>query len=296
MTTDTAPLHTKGLVLHSEARYYDVLAWLLTLGRERAFRERLAALAGLQPGESVLDVGCGTGTLAITAKRHVGPSGVVVGIDASPEMIARADRKGLKAGVDVRFQTAVVEALPFPDGSFDVVFSTLMLHHLPRPVREQCAREMRRVLKPGGRVLAVDFGAPASERKGLFASFHRHGGLALRDIVQLLGEAGLRPKEAGGVGISDLHFVLAAAPGPNDSDHAAPQPPAARSLGPLPASRWIWVAIAIVVVAAHAIVVRSALSLALSSVVIAGVLAGIVALHAGGVGAIHAFLRHWRRR
>lgn len=295
MTTQTAPLQTKGLVLHSEARYYDLLAWLLTLGRERAFRERLTEIVALKRGDSALDVGCGTGSLAITAKRRVGDSGVVVGIDASPEMIERAKQKALNAGVEARFETAVVEALPFPDASFDVVFSTLMLHHLPRPVREQCAREMRRVAKPEGRILAVDFATPASERRGLFASVHRHGGLALPDIVQLLREAGLRPTAIGAVGVSDLQFVLAAAPNPNDSSDPVPPSPATRSLGPLPAPRWIWVAPVIVLVAAHAVVIGGAWSLGISAVALASVIAGIVLLHWGGIGAIHAVLRRRRR-
>lgn len=97
---DGAPA-TKGQVMRSSARFYDLMVWLLTLGRERPFRERLVELARLQPGESVLDVGCGTGTLAIAAKRRVGPTGIVQGIDASPEMIARATRKANKAGVEV---------------------------------------------------------------------------------------------------------------------------------------------------------------------------------------------------
>src|SRR5688500_16619205 len=120
---------TKGLVMPSQARYYDLLAWLLPLGREPAFRARLVDLASLEPGEKVLDVGCGTGTLAIAAKRRVGATGIVHGIDASREMIARATRKANKAGVDVTFRTAVVEALPFPHRQLDVVLSTLMLHH-----------------------------------------------------------------------------------------------------------------------------------------------------------------------
>ena len=83
--------HTTGRVLHW-ATGYDVLVWLVTLGRERAFREKMLNLAHLAPGESVLDVGCGTGTLAIAAKRVVGPAGAVYGIDASEQMIARATR------------------------------------------------------------------------------------------------------------------------------------------------------------------------------------------------------------
>src|SRR5262245_61993392 len=109
-TTYSNPTHKPtGLVLHSAARY-DFMVWLLTLGRERAFREKILKLASLESGESVLDVGCGTGTLAIAAKRHVGPTGTVYGIDASPEMIARADKKARKAGVEVVFRYGAAQA------------------------------------------------------------------------------------------------------------------------------------------------------------------------------------------
>ena len=163
-----------GAVLHSPVRY-DLLVWLAMLGRERAFREKVLGLARLQLGETVLDVGCGTGSLAIAAKRHVGPTGTVYGIDASPEMLARAEKKARKAGVEVVLRNAMAQALPFSDAQFDAVLTTIMLHHLPRKARKQCAAEMRRVLKPGGRVLAVEFGLPAREQKGLLAHFHRHG-------------------------------------------------------------------------------------------------------------------------
>jgi ubiquinone/menaquinone biosynthesis C-methylase UbiE len=77
--TDSPAPATKGLVLRAaQARWYDLLAAALTLGRDRQLRERLAELARLAPGESVLDVGCGTGTLALAAKRAVGTSGTVV--------------------------------------------------------------------------------------------------------------------------------------------------------------------------------------------------------------------------
>ena len=293
MTTETEPLRTKGLVLHSEARYYDVLAWLLTFGRERAFRERLTDLAGLRPGESVLDVGCGTGTLAITAKRRVGSSGVVVGIDASPEMIQRAKQKVLKAGVDVRFETAIVEMLPFPDASFDVVFNTLMLHHLPRPVREQCAREMRRVVKPNGRIVAVDFATPAGERKGLLARMHRHGGMPPSDIVALLSGAGLQVKETGAVGVADLQFVLATAAHGDGAEPIVASMPRTRSLDPLPAPRWIMAALVVaLLLAAHGVIIRAASSrLALSLLAMTGLVALVGVMHSGLAGVIHALLR-----
>ena len=143
---------------------YDLLLRVIWLGREGAFRKNVVDLAGLKPGESVLDVGCGTGTLAITAKQRVGPKGRVCGIDASPEMIKKACKKTRKAGVDIVFENAAVDKLPFADATFDSVLSTVMLHHLPDESRRECISEIRRVLKPGGRLLAVDFGGPADEK------------------------------------------------------------------------------------------------------------------------------------
>ena len=99
--------NTTGLILH-RAFGYDLLVWLLSLGRERTYREKTLELAGLKAGESVLDVGCGTGNLAILAKRHVGATGAVFGIDAWPEMIARARRKASKVAIEVTFDNALM--------------------------------------------------------------------------------------------------------------------------------------------------------------------------------------------
>jgi ubiquinone/menaquinone biosynthesis C-methylase UbiE len=203
-----------GLVLH-KATGYDLLLWLVTRGREQAFREEMLSLVSLQPGESVLDVGCGTGTLAILAKRQVELTGEVYGIDASPEMIARAEKKATKAKVDVAFKNAYAQSLPFRNACFDVVLTTLMLHHLPKNARAELAGEIRRVLKPGGRVLATDFGVPAKDRKSLVDHFHRrhdHGHVDFREIIALLKEAGLAIAKSGAVGMRDLQFVVATAP------------------------------------------------------------------------------------
>jgi ubiquinone/menaquinone biosynthesis C-methylase UbiE len=202
---------TGGIVLHAP-RFYDFLARVVMLGREGAFREKVIDLARVKPGECVLDVGCGTGTLAIAAKRRVGPTGKVFGIDASPEMINRAGTKARKADLDIVFKNESVDALPFLDARFDVVLSTLMLHHLPRKLREQGAREMRRVLKPDGRVLVVDFGG-RDQRRDRFAHFHqRHGHVKPAEVIALLNAAGLNVFESGAVGIKDLHFALATTP------------------------------------------------------------------------------------
>ncbi|HZS62637.1 MAG TPA: methyltransferase domain-containing protein [Gemmatimonadaceae bacterium] len=198
-----------GIVLHGPARY-DLLVWLLTLGRELGFRDKLLRLARLETGMSALDVGCGTGSLAIAAKRHVGPSGTVCGIDASPEMIARATKKAKRARMPVDFQQALAQALPFPDARFDAVLSTVMLHHLTRPARPEFAREVRRVLKPGGHVLVVDFGPTRSHLTRILPRLHRHGRTNLGDTISLFEQAGLDSIDSGAVGMNDLHFVLAA--------------------------------------------------------------------------------------
>jgi ubiquinone/menaquinone biosynthesis C-methylase UbiE len=201
---------TPGLVLH-HAKLYDFTVWLMTLGREQVFREKILCLARLRPGESLLDVGCGTGSLAIAAKRHVGQTGVVKGIDASPEMLARAEKKAKRAGSDVTFQQGLAQSLPYVDAQFDVVLTTVMLHHLSRQARERCAHEIRRVLKPGGRVVAVDF-APRAHRKGFFRDVHRHGHVRIEEIIAILEATGLNVTESGALGFRNLQFALASAP------------------------------------------------------------------------------------
>jgi ubiquinone/menaquinone biosynthesis C-methylase UbiE len=207
LLTERATPQTPGMVIH-HAKGYDLLVRLLTLGRERTFRKRLLAPAHLKPGESVLDVGCGTGSLALGAKDIVGSWGEVHGVDPSPEMIARANQKARKARLIVQFKTGVAECLDYPDGRFDVVLSTVMLHHLPKAIRQQGVREMRRVLKPKGRLVAVDFVRSPGPHGGLRAHFHRHGRVDPRDLEALIADAGLDIVESAPVGKWDLQYVI----------------------------------------------------------------------------------------
>jgi len=202
-----------GVILHAPRRY-DLEVWLFTLGRERTLRRRIAALARLREGESVLDVGCGTGSLSIEAKRQVGANGVVKGVDASPEMIGRAIVKARRAGLAIQFFNATAQALPFPAARFDVALCALMLHHLSRKSRGQCVREMCRVVKAGGRVLVVEFAGPAQPSTGILARLHRHrhGHVATPEVTGLLQEAGLEIAETGPVGFGDLQFALVTVP------------------------------------------------------------------------------------
>jgi ubiquinone/menaquinone biosynthesis C-methylase UbiE len=167
----------------------------------------------VRPGESLLDVGCGTGTLAILARVRVGPTGTVCGIDASPEMIARARSKAAKAAVTVQFENGAAQALPFGDSSFDVALATLMLHHLGRAARRDLASELIRVVKPGGRVLLVDFAGSTAKSSRLRAHFHRrHGHVELSEIIGLLDGAGFQCVESGPVGLKNMQFALAKRP------------------------------------------------------------------------------------
>ena len=275
-TTDTATA-TKGLVLRAaQARWYDALATVLTLGRDRPMRDRLAELAQLAPGESVLDVGCGTGSLALAAKRRVGDTGTVSGVDASPDMIALATRKANRAGAAVAFRVGTAERLPYPDRSFDAVLATLMLHHLPGAVRREFAREALRVLRPGGRILAVDFSAPSAQSAGLLARLHRRGGVSRDAMVALLRDAGLRPEVMGDVGIADLQYVVARSPTADDAAPAPDVPPAVRSLPAMARPNWIVVAVLVVAVAVHLAIVGQLAALVAWSVV--GLLAAVALL------------------
>jgi ubiquinone/menaquinone biosynthesis C-methylase UbiE len=194
------------------AFWYDLLVWTVSLGREGKFREKALDLAELKCGDSVLDIGCGTGTLAIAARRRVGGRGSVCGVDASPEMIARAKKKAKKAAVQIAFSNAPAEALPFSSGQFEVVLSTVMLHHLPRKIRQECFCEVRRVLKPGGRFLAIDFAGSAGHGTGFLMRLHRHGRINFLELITMLREAGLDCVRKGEVGVGGLHFVTATVP------------------------------------------------------------------------------------
>ena len=187
---------TKGLVLNGGWRY-DLMGWFVDtfLFRRQWNQLRLKTinLASLQQGESVLDVGCGTGTLALEAARYTGRAGRVVGIDPSQQQIARARSKAARHNAPVDFQIGVIEQLPFPDQTFDAALSTLMMHHLPVDVKRQGLAEIARVLKPGGRLVIADF-KPMQERQGRAARFHA-GGSGVQDVAAMVADAGFEHLE-----------------------------------------------------------------------------------------------------
>ena len=182
---------TNGLILTGGWRY-DLHGWFIDTclfrGKGRELRQRTATLARLQPGDQVLDVGCGTGTLALEVQRCVGSAGRVVGIDPGNEQIARACAKAARHHVPIQFQIGVIEQLAFSDQTFDVVLSTLMMHHLPKNLKVQGLAEIARVLKPGGRLIIADF-TRKQERSGLATRFHAAGS-SLSELAALIADAG----------------------------------------------------------------------------------------------------------
>ena len=184
MSSHAAPERpeTTGIVI-STPREYDLRMLLHTRGREGRFRAEQVRLARLAPGDAVLDVGSGTGSFGIAAARAVGPAGSVTGIEPSPEMVARSVAKARRARSSATFTVAAVEALPFPDATFDVVTISLVLHQLPSDAFHRGMVEVRRVLKPGGRLLAVDMGGPqTSGRRTAHAPHGMTGGHAAFDL------------------------------------------------------------------------------------------------------------------
>ena len=138
---------------------YDLV--VRTTTRERTFKRALIAQTGVTAGHRLLDVGCGTGTLAIWLKKAQ-PAAEVAGVDGDPTVLAIAARKADFSAAQVRFDRAMSNELPFADGQFDRVVTSLFFHHLSPTAKQETAREMLRVLKPGGELHVADWGRPAN--------------------------------------------------------------------------------------------------------------------------------------
>jgi ubiquinone/menaquinone biosynthesis C-methylase UbiE len=148
-------LQTNGQVIRWPV-LYELILRVVTRNKEQEFRRYILDLAGLKPGEAVLDVGCGTGTQAILAKEYVGEAGSVSGIEPAMEMVNYARRKAARRGLSVDIKPGVIEQLNYPDKSFDVILCIIVMHHMPDETKVLGIKEMARVLKPGGRLLVVD--------------------------------------------------------------------------------------------------------------------------------------------
>jgi len=147
---------SKGISLNYLSNYYD----LITPAEKSRFRQEQIKLAKLKEGEKVLDVGCGTGPLSILAKLAVGETGRVAGIDIAAKMITQCKEKIQRNNLDIDFQVASIDSIPFPEKEFDIVLSSMMFHHLPLEIKKAGLTEIMRVLKEEGRFFLCDFCVP----------------------------------------------------------------------------------------------------------------------------------------
>ena len=156
--------------------------WLLPLydaftrlARVRPLHDRAAALADVAPGESVLDLGCGTGNLSLAVLRAQ-PAARVTGLDPDAAALRIAARKAARRRVPLTLVQGFADRLPVEDGSLDHVVSALALHHVPDEARVRFGAEALRALRPGGRVTIVDFGSADGSGHGTAdGGEHGHG-------------------------------------------------------------------------------------------------------------------------
>ncbi len=154
-----ATRYVPALRFEALTRFYDPVVALTT--RERSFKRRLLAQAALEPKHGVLDLGCGTGTLAIWAAQAE-PSARVTALDGDPTVLARARRKAERANVSIQFDQGLSYDLPYSSQSFDRVLSSLFFHHLLPTDKERTLAEVIRVLRAGGELHIADWGRPTS--------------------------------------------------------------------------------------------------------------------------------------
>jgi ubiquinone/menaquinone biosynthesis C-methylase UbiE len=179
---------------------YDLFARLL--GMPKVY-DTLIAQAELADGQRVLEIGCGTGNLTTRVKR-AHPAVDVTGSDPDPRALDRARRKAN----DIRFERGYAERLPYADGEFDRVLSSMMLHHVDDDAKTAAAAEIFRVLRPGGRPHLVDIGGDITTDYGLMARLIRrspHAAGNLGDAIpRLLNAAGFDCTEVA----SSRHRIL----------------------------------------------------------------------------------------
>ncbi len=192
---------------------YDAYMRKVTMGREHVLREQTVALAQVRPGDCVLEVGCGTGSLTLAAKRRAGPSGKVYGIDVIPGMIEVSRQKAAEAGEDITFQLGSINDIPFPENQFDVVMCSFMIFHMSDATRRTGLAEIHRVLKPNGTLLVADLELPAQPLARAAATRLLHmESPEMRDLIPLFDASGFSNVEFGFarfriVGLSLIGYV-----------------------------------------------------------------------------------------
>lgn len=155
--TNKPSAYIPALRFHWLTPLYDpLLKWGM---REEAVKGRLIERANIQPGQHVLDLGCGTGTLVVMLKQSI-PEAQVTGLDADEQVLGIARTKAERANMQIQLDHGLAYELPYPDDSFDVVLSSFVIHHLTSPDKLRAFKEVRRALRPDGWFHLLDFGRP----------------------------------------------------------------------------------------------------------------------------------------
>ena len=176
MQNKQQPQYVPALGYHWLTGLYDPVVRYTT--REHRFKTALLVQANLHTDQRVLDLACGTGTLAIMAKQRY-PSLQVIGLDGDPAILQRARLKAAKQQASIGFEHGYATALPFADASFDRVLSSLFFHHLLPADKHQTFAEIYRVLRPGGELHIADWGRPSNPlMRALFYSIQLLDGFA----------------------------------------------------------------------------------------------------------------------
>ncbi len=160
---------------------YDLANDVMSGGTHRLWRKQAVKESGAKAGDAVLDCATGTGDLAIDFKRVVGSTGSVLGTDFNADMLKSAPAKAKAAGYDIQFEVADAMKLPYADRRFDIASISFGIRNVDDPT--QCLRELSRVVKPGGRVVVLEFGQPTGVFGALFRVYAR---FAMPLIGQLL--------------------------------------------------------------------------------------------------------------
>ena len=184
--------------------YDPVLNWVF---QEMRFKQQLVNQANIQPGQRVLDLGCGTGTLTLLIKQAY-PAAEVIGLDGDLTVLALARAKAEMGRVTLAFNAGMAFRLPYPDQAFDRVLTSLVLHHLTTENKQRTLHEVYRVLQPGGALYVLDFGRPHNALAYLISHIVRHFERVADNVEGLLpvmfGRAGFTPSE------ETAHFMTVA--------------------------------------------------------------------------------------
>jgi len=192
--TQTDSHYVPAFGLHRLTPFYDSFAKFVN-----PLRRRLLQQANIQPGQRVLDLGCGTGLLTMMIKQST-PEAQVTGLDGDEAVLKIARQKSHHT--DIQWDHAFATDMPYPDNSFDVVVSSFVTHHLTSADKLRAFREVHRVLRPGGGFHIVDFGPPFNlltrVQASVMKNFERTADNFAGRIPLMLAEAGFRSaKEAG---------------------------------------------------------------------------------------------------